>query len=83
MCVYSMIKYFHEILFRKFYSALQALLSAIDPEGVKNNADGKLTSDHITKISERLSELVGPEVVESFKQNRNERGEVWCPTLMS
>ena len=46
----------------------------IDPGG----ADGKLTDDAITKISEKLSEIVGPEAVESFKRDRNERGEVWC-----
>jgi hypothetical protein len=63
---------------QKSYSALHALLSAIDPEGINNSADGKLTTDAITKLSERLSELVGPEVIESFKKDRNERGEVWC-----
>ncbi|KAF8809064.1 hypothetical protein BYT27DRAFT_7188147 [Phlegmacium glaucopus] len=56
-------------------TALHALLSAIDPEGV-GSADGKLTSDVVTKLSEKLSELVGPEAVESFKQDRNERGEL-------
>ena len=47
-----------------------------------NNADEKLTSDSITKLSEKLSELVGPEVIESLKRDRNERGEVWyCVSL--
>ena len=60
------------------YPALHALLRAIDPEGV--DPDGKLTSSVVTKLNDKLSELVSPEVVESFKQDRNERGEVWCYT---
>jgi hypothetical protein len=56
------------------YTAFLSLLGAIDSENVKNE---KVTTD-INKLSEKLSELVGPEVIETLKQNRNERGEVWC-----
>ena len=64
-------KYFLSFFSQQYYSALHALLSAIDP-----GADGKLTSE----LSDKLSGLVGPEVIESLKQGRNERGEVWCCT---
>ena len=74
MYVYSVLHIFSWNFSENFYSALHALLTAIDPQ-----ADGKLTSE----LSDKLSELVGPEVIESFKQGRNERGEVWCCTPMS
>lgn len=60
-----------------FLPALRALIQAIIPD-VSANSDGKLSGDAVARLTEKLSELMGPEAAQDFKQNRNERGEV-CP----
>lgn len=57
------------------FSAFRALIQAIIPEsGLGPN--GKLNGQDVAKLTEKLSELVGPSAVQGFQQNRNERGEV-------
>ncbi|KAF8954610.1 hypothetical protein BDZ97DRAFT_1942325 [Flammula alnicola] len=55
--------------------SLRALIQAIVPEAA-TGSNGKLSGDVVNKLTERLSELVGPGAVQDFKESRNERGEL-------
>ncbi|KDR73606.1 hypothetical protein GALMADRAFT_212454 [Galerina marginata CBS 339.88] len=46
------------------------------PEAMASSSNGKLSGDAIAKLTEKLTELMGPEAVQEFNQNRNERGEL-------
>ncbi len=54
---------------------MRALIQSILPEAPLN-ADGKFNGDVVEKLTEKLSQLVGPEAVQDYKEGRNERGEV-------
>ncbi|KAF8912068.1 hypothetical protein CPB84DRAFT_1761183 [Gymnopilus junonius] len=55
--------------------SLRALIQAIIPEA-STNSDGKLSSDAVTLLAEKLTEMMGPEAPQGFKQSHNESGEL-------
>ncbi|KIM48803.1 hypothetical protein M413DRAFT_437979 [Hebeloma cylindrosporum] len=55
--------------------SFRALIQAIIPDsGLGPN--GKLSGQDVAKLTEKLSELVGPSAAQGFQQTRNERGEL-------
>lgn len=54
---------------------MRALIQSLLPEA-SLNADGKFNGDVVERLTEKLSQLVGPEAVQDYKEGRNERGEV-------
>ncbi|KAF8197573.1 hypothetical protein BJ912DRAFT_953881 [Pholiota molesta] len=55
--------------------SLRALIEALIPEA-SANSNGKFSGDVVGKLTEKLSQLVGPDAVQDYKQSRNERGEL-------
>ncbi|KAK2466719.1 hypothetical protein APHAL10511_000977 [Amanita phalloides] len=55
--------------------ALLGLLRSIAPDAVPDDA-GKLSEEDIKRINEKISELVGKDAMEQYKQDVNERGEL-------
>ncbi|PPQ73599.1 hypothetical protein CVT26_010497 [Gymnopilus dilepis] len=55
--------------------SLRALIQAIIPEA-NVNADGKMSADAVERLTEKLTELMGPEAAQGFQHRRNERGEL-------
>ena len=56
-------------------SAIRALIQSLIPDAALGS-NGKLSGQDVTKLTEKLSELVGPSAVQGFQQTHNERGEV-------
>ncbi|KAH9483908.1 hypothetical protein JR316_0003386 [Psilocybe cubensis] len=56
--------------------SLRALIQAIIPEAADASSNRKLGPDAIEKLTQKLTELMGPEAAEAFQQGRNERGEM-------
>lgn len=55
---------------------MRALIQALVPEA-SLNSEGKLNGDVVERLSEKLSQLVGPDAVQDDQAaTRNERGEV-------
>ena len=57
-------------------TALQALLDSLAP-GAEADARGKLNSNQVRKLSDKLGDLLGEDMMPDMSQ-RNEKGEV-CP----
>ncbi len=58
-------------------SALQALLDSLAP-GAEARGEDRLKADQVRKISDKLGELLGDDVIPDMGQ-RNAKGEV-CPS---
>jgi len=72
--MYVCVSFYYSNPYLTSFSALRALIQAIIPDsGLEPN--GKLSGQDVAKLTEKLSELVGPSPVQ---KTRNERGEV-CP----
>ncbi|KJA27022.1 hypothetical protein HYPSUDRAFT_52063 [Hypholoma sublateritium FD-334 SS-4] len=54
---------------------MRALIQSLLPEA-SLNADGKFNGDVVERLTEKLSQFVGPEAVQNYKEGRNERGEL-------
>ncbi|KAF9484665.1 hypothetical protein BDN70DRAFT_872181 [Pholiota conissans] len=55
--------------------SLRALIQSLVPEA-SVNSNGKFSGDVVGKLTEKLSQLVGPDAVQEYKDSRNERGEL-------
>ena len=57
-------------------TALHALLNSLDPDNAgKDGSGGKLNSDQVRKISDKLGEILG-DVPQDASTKRNEKGQV-------
>ena len=54
---------------------MQALLGSLSPEDTSKH-EGKITSDQVKKISEKLDQILGAAPEPGVDERRNERGEV-------
>lgn len=62
------------------FAALKALISSLSPED--SNQREKLSEEQISRLSERLEQLLGQSDGDMASANRNERGEV-CPDMQT